>query len=107
MQRPNIGETIAIDMLLLRRLMALVDKHVDALSQPLVPLVDEFAARLFGELDYIAEGRNCEKFTALYKDVPRVRTPGIKCVHGPDRPVRLARPDADACAGGRTLRARS
>jgi hypothetical protein len=32
------------------------------ISQPLVPLVDEFAARLFGELDYVAEGRNCEKF---------------------------------------------
>lgn len=30
--------------------------------QPLVPLVDEFAARLFGELDYVMEGKNCEKF---------------------------------------------
>ena len=25
-------------------------------SQPLVPLVDEFAARLFGELDYVQVG---------------------------------------------------
>lgn len=31
-------------------------------SQPLVPLVDEFAARLFGELDYVAEGKNAERF---------------------------------------------
>ena len=37
------------------------------LSQPLVPLVDEFAARLFGELDYVAEGKNCEKFGRLYR----------------------------------------
>lgn len=30
--------------------------------QPLTPLVDEFASRLFGELDYMAEGRHAEKF---------------------------------------------
>jgi hypothetical protein len=36
-------------------------------SQPLVPLVDEFAARLFGELDYVQEGRNAEKFAELYR----------------------------------------
>ena len=32
--------------------------------QPLLPLVDEFAARLFGELDYIQEGHNAERFQA-------------------------------------------
>lgn len=31
-------------------------------SQPLVPLVDEFASRLFSELDYVQEGHNCERF---------------------------------------------
>ena len=39
------------------------------MSQPLVPLVDEFAARLFGELDYEQEGRNAEKFGRLYRCV--------------------------------------
>ncbi len=111
-QRPSIGEDIAIDMLLLRRLMKFVDDNLpqasacssnnvvhtapgasckansctpsaverDAavgpqflaclcirwfpvhepcvmlllqVSQPLVPLVDEFARRLFAELDYV------------------------------------------------------
>ena len=47
--------------------------------QPLVPLVDEFAARLFGELDYVAEGHSCEKFARLYRDVPRVRGGGAWC----------------------------
>lgn len=61
-QRPGIGESIAVDMLLLRRLMAAVDKNLPQISQPLVPLVDEFAARLFAELDYEAEGKNAEKF---------------------------------------------
>ena len=27
-QRPNIGDTIAVDMLLLRRLMGVVDEHL-------------------------------------------------------------------------------
>jgi predicted unusual protein kinase regulating ubiquinone biosynthesis (AarF/ABC1/UbiB family) len=61
-QRPAIGESIAVDMLLLRRLMAAVDKNLPQVSQPLVPLVDEFAARLFAELDYVAEGHNAERF---------------------------------------------
>ncbi|KAG1659167.1 hypothetical protein FOA52_007548 [Chlamydomonas sp. UWO 241] len=79
-QRPNIGDSIAVDMLLLRRLMKIVDTSVSPalkITQTLVPLVDEFAGRLFAELDYIAEGKNCEKFSQLYSDVARVRTPGI------------------------------
>lgn len=51
----------------------LTQHPLQQVSQPLVPLVDEFAARLFGELDYVQEGHNCEKFAKLYKDVPRVR----------------------------------
>ncbi|KAL3145629.1 hypothetical protein ABBQ32_003173 [Trebouxia sp. C0010 RCD-2024] len=76
-QRPGIGDHIAIDMLLLRRLMGVIDKNQTLITQPLVPLVDEFAQRLFGELDYIQEGKSCEKFAELYAHVPRVRTPGI------------------------------
>ena len=46
--------------------------------QPLTPLVDEFAGRLFGELDYIQEGLNAERFQvtaqplteALYCQIP-------------------------------------
>lgn len=63
-QRPGIGETMALDMVLLRRLMAVVDKNVDFVTQPLVPLVDEFAGRLFGELDYVAvshKSESCQK----------------------------------------------
>ncbi|KAG2440282.1 hypothetical protein HXX76_004393 [Chlamydomonas incerta] len=82
-QRPNIGETIAVDMLLLRRLMGVVDKQLPSIgvSQPLVPLVDEFARRLFAELDYVQEGHNCERFQALYGSMPRVRTPKIYWAH--------------------------
>ena len=50
-QRPGIGQNIAVDMLLLRRLLQAFDQAQDFLSQDVVPLVDEFADRLFGELD--------------------------------------------------------
>lgn len=44
------------------------------ITQRLVPLVDEFASRLFGELDYVQEGKNCEKFEQLYGSMPKVGT---------------------------------
>jgi len=75
-QRPGIGEGIAVDMVLLRRLAAAADAQ-RFVAQPLVPLVDEFAARLFGELDYLQEGRNCERFLELYGKIPRVSAPEI------------------------------
>ena len=75
-QRPGMAESIALDMFLLRRLMACVDK-VSPLEQRLLPLVDEFAQRLFGELDYVQEGRSAEKFQELYAHVPKVRVPKI------------------------------
>jgi len=45
--------------------------------------VDEFAQRLFRELDYDQEGRNAEQFQQLYGDVPRVglrRSKRIQCL---------------------------
>ncbi|KAK9903264.1 hypothetical protein WJX75_001146 [Coccomyxa subellipsoidea] len=85
-QRPGIGETIAIDMVLLRRLMTAFDASLPRLNlplqlQPLTPLVDEFASRLFGELDYVQEGLSAEKFQDLYGSVPRIRTPRIVWAH--------------------------
>ena len=75
-QRPGIGENIAFDMILLRRLMTVVDRSL-IVYQPIVPLVDEFAQKLFAELDYVKEGHNCEKFQQLYGDMENIRTPGI------------------------------
>ncbi|EIE23034.1 ABC1-domain-containing protein [Coccomyxa subellipsoidea C-169] len=85
-QRPGIGENIAIDMVLLRRLMTAFDASLPRLKlplqvRPLTPLVDEFASRLFGELDYVQEGLSAEKFQELYGSVPRIRTPRIIWAH--------------------------
>ncbi len=62
------------------------------ISQPLAPLVDEFAQRLFRELDYEAEGRNAEQFQRLYADVPRVRRkPCAQCSTTPTNTRERAR----------------
>jgi hypothetical protein len=75
-QRPGIGEQVAVDMVLLRRLTRAIDAQ-RFVSQELTPLVDEFAARLFGELDYVQEGRNCERFKQTYGKIPRVSAPDV------------------------------
>jgi len=82
-QRPMIAEGIGIDMLLLRRLTQWVDENVNIgplEKSVLTPLVDEFAARLFGELDYEKEGRSAERFYELYagkKGLENVTAPKI------------------------------
>eukprot|EP00898_Chlorokybus_atmophyticus_P006220 jgi/Chlat1/659/Chrsp103S08594 len=77
-QRPGIAETITLDMFLVRQVGAWLDANTDLLTTPLVPLIDEFASRLFGELDYIQEGKNAEKFEELYGYLPRIGVPKIK-----------------------------
>ena len=46
--------------------------------QPLLPLVDEFAARLFGELDYVQEGKNAERFQVAPMPVS-AHAAGLRC----------------------------
>ncbi|GBG89523.1 hypothetical protein CBR_g49313 [Chara braunii] len=76
-QRPGIGESIAMDMFLVRKAAAWIDANLDLVTTSVVPLVDEFARRLFGELDYIQEGHHAEKFDKLYGMLPRVRIPKV------------------------------
>lgn len=145
-QRPRIGESIAMDMLLLRRLMAAVDRYLPQVCsalrpsgiphhmryespssaptravlaqlqrgcnmerraavpaifgvavvqvtslpiQPLVPLVDEFAGRLFGELDYIQ--------VVLPASIAILLHSVLLCIHCKLRMPTLASCPADSC----------
>jgi hypothetical protein len=51
-QRPGIVEQISLDFYLVRGACQFVDKYVDAITTPLVPLLDEFAGRVYQELNY-------------------------------------------------------
>ncbi|CAK9875924.1 unnamed protein product [Sphagnum jensenii] len=73
-QRPGIGDNIALDMFI----AAWADAHLDvSKATSLVAIVDEFASRLFAELDYVKEGQNAERFGSLYGSLPHIRIPKI------------------------------
>ena len=77
-QRPGIETLVAVDLQALRTAAGWVKRYgpirrrvdVDA-------LVDEFSRTLYQELDYLAEGRNIERFAADFKDWESIRIPQL------------------------------
>ncbi|XP_074567271.1 LOW QUALITY PROTEIN: protein ACTIVITY OF BC1 COMPLEX KINASE 3, chloroplastic-like [Curcuma longa] len=76
-QRPGIEEAIGLDFYLLRGLGFLVNKYVDIISSDVVALIDEFAKRVYQELNYVQEGKNARRFKKLYADKEEVYVPDI------------------------------
>lgn len=76
-QRPGIGTAIGLDFFLIRNIFSVVDKYADFITTSLVALLDEFAERVYQELNYVQEGKNAERFARLYGDQPGVVVPGI------------------------------
>ena len=76
-QRPRTAAGLELDFFVLRSLAGVADEVVTSLHTSLTAAVDDFAAKVFTELDYVAEGRNAERFAALYASLPRVIVPSI------------------------------
>ncbi|WP_231866957.1 MULTISPECIES: AarF/ABC1/UbiB kinase family protein [unclassified Anabaena] len=76
-QRPDLRERITIDLYILRRLAALVQRKVKRLRSDLVGILDELGDRIFEEMDYIHEGENAERFFELYGHIKDVYVPKI------------------------------
>ncbi|TVU18813.1 hypothetical protein EJB05_34927, partial [Eragrostis curvula] len=76
-QRPGIEEAIGQDFYLLRGLGYLINKYVDIVTSDVVALMDEFARRVFQELNYVQEGQNARRFKKLYADKQDVLVPDI------------------------------
>ncbi|WOL06847.1 hypothetical protein Cni_G15581 [Canna indica] len=76
-QRPGIEEAIGLDFYLLRGLGFLINKYVDVVSSDVVALIDEFAKRVYQELNYVQEGQNARRFKKLYADNSEVYVPDI------------------------------
>ncbi|KGN65997.1 protein ACTIVITY OF BC1 COMPLEX KINASE 3, chloroplastic [Cucumis sativus] len=76
-QRPNIEEAIGLDFYLIRSLGFLINKYVDIISSDVVALIDEFARRVYQELNYVQEGQNARRFKKLYADKEDVLVPDI------------------------------
>ncbi|GER41221.1 protein kinase superfamily protein [Striga asiatica] len=76
-QRPGIEEAIGVDFYLIRGLGFLINKYVDFVSSDVVALIDEFARRVYQELNYVQEGQNARRFKKLYADKEDVLVPDI------------------------------
>jgi predicted unusual protein kinase regulating ubiquinone biosynthesis (AarF/ABC1/UbiB family) len=77
-QRPDLRQDISLDLALVRRLAARMEKSRRlALGQAWVSLVDEFGSKLFEELDYVHEGHLAEHFRADLEDTPGVYAPRV------------------------------
>ncbi len=76
-QRPDLAEQITLDIYILRGLAAWVQKTNKSIRSDLVGILDEFAGRLFEEVDYTQEGRNAERFAQLYGYLPEIYVPKI------------------------------
>ena len=71
-QRPDVAASVALDMYLLRRTALWLSK---IRGGDLLKIADAFGFQLFGELDYVREANNCDRFRELYGDWEDVHVP--------------------------------
>jgi len=76
-QRPGLAQSIGIDVYILRGLAAWSQKRFKSIRSDLVAILDEFATRLFEEMDYVQEGQNAEHFAHLYGHLTDIYVPRI------------------------------
>jgi predicted unusual protein kinase regulating ubiquinone biosynthesis (AarF/ABC1/UbiB family) len=77
-QRPDLAEGIALDAYILRSWAVWIQRRFRiAHNNDLVAIIDEFATRLFEEMDYVREGHNAERFAQLYGSLSGVYVPQI------------------------------
>ncbi|XP_047179908.1 protein ACTIVITY OF BC1 COMPLEX KINASE 3, chloroplastic-like [Vigna umbellata] len=76
-QRPGIEEAIGLDFYLIRGLGLFINKYVDIITSDVVALIDEFARRVFQELNYVQEGQNARRFKKLYADKEDICVPDV------------------------------
>lgn len=73
-QRPDVAASAALDMYLLRRTATWASKMRGG---GLPKIADQFGMQLFGELDYVREANNCERFKELYGGWGEVLVPEV------------------------------
>ncbi|PSB51483.1 ABC1 kinase family protein [Chamaesiphon polymorphus] len=76
-QRPGLADSIALDLHVVRTLAIWAQTNFKQIRSNLVSIVDEFAERIFEEMDYENEGRNAERFAELYGGMQDIYVPSI------------------------------
>merc|ERR1719163_2358175 len=72
-QRPFVLETVSLDLFLMREAAELVSKFNT--KTDFVALLDEFAPRFYGELDYVNECKNGLYFEKIMENITQVKVP--------------------------------
>lgn len=76
-QRPDLIGDISLDVYIMRSLAGWAQNNFKAIRSDLIAIIDEFAGRIFEEMDYAQEGRNAELFAELYDYLPEIYIPSI------------------------------
>ncbi|MBV5261137.1 AarF/ABC1/UbiB kinase family protein [Synechococcus moorigangaii CMS01] len=76
-QRPDLQQRINLDIFIMRRMARWLQNNVKQVRSDLIGITDEFAARIFEEMNYAQEGRNAERFQALYGGMKEIYVPKI------------------------------
>ncbi|XP_028754115.1 protein ACTIVITY OF BC1 COMPLEX KINASE 3, chloroplastic [Neltuma alba] len=76
-QRPGVEEVIGLDFYLIRALGFLLNDYVDIITTDVIALIDEFASKVFQELNYVQEGKNANRFKRLFADKGDIFVPDI------------------------------
>lgn len=76
-QRPDLIRRITLDIFIMRNLAGWAKENFKQIRSDLVAIVDEFAGRIFEEMNYSQEGRNAEKFADLYGYMKNIYIPKI------------------------------
>jgi len=80
--RPNIEQVVEVDMAAIRVVGGWLKRYKPVSDRADVPaIVEEFAAVLNAELDYLSEGRNAETFSTNFKEDANIHVPRVvwKC----------------------------
>ncbi len=90
-QRPNLSETISIDVAILYRLVKLTNRFFPKANENAdwEGMLREFHGTIFDELDYIKEGRNADRFRYNFRTWRAVRVPKIFWSHTSTRVLTL------------------
>jgi len=77
-QRPGLAARISLDMYILRQVAIWANRITgDRFKSDLVGIMDEFATRIYEEMDYNQEGANAERFRRLYGHIKGIYVPCI------------------------------
>ena len=77
-QRPFIDQLIEVDLSALRRVAGWLMRYRPIREHADIPaLLNEFSSTLRGEVDYLAEGANADRFRENFKDDPRIHVPRV------------------------------